>query len=232
MIIYNGIDLKGVAPVMIEDIHVSPIELSPTVRQRPIKFGADYVRMTGGVRTIAINFALLTMNRDERARQLMDVTKWARSNNPAPLVLPNYHDKYINCVCTALPEPSTRQWWESKLRLVFTAYDPYFVSLSERSVACGTAFSTYGDAEPLVQIRRTLSSAATNQTYSNGSESMTFSTIPAGNLVIDLNKQTAAVNGTSIMQYYPLTGASFLKPKLGQQTISGTGTVYWRERWE
>lgn len=231
MITFNGIDLEGVAPVMIEDIRVSPIELQPMARQRPIHFGADYVRMGGGSRTVAITFALLTMNRDERANQLTSITRWARSAEPAPLTLSTYHEKYLPCVCTSLPEPSTRQWWEAKLRLVFTAYDPYWVSTGENSVACGTQFSVVGDAPPLMQIRRTLTSAATNQTYSNGSESMTFSNVPAGNLVIDLNKQTAAVGNTSIMQYFPLTGSKFLTPKTGVQTITGNGTVYWRARW-
>jgi hypothetical protein len=50
--------------------------------------------------------------------------------------------------------------------------------------------------------------------------------------VIDLNRQTAAVGGVSIMQYWPLTGASFIIPKTGAMTITGTGTVKWRERWQ
>ena len=231
MITFNGIALEGVAPVMVEDIRVSPIEISPTVRQRPITWGAEYVRNHGNERTIAITFALLTMNRDQRAQQLMDITRWARSDKPAPLTLPNYHDMHIDCLCTSFPEPSTRQWWESKLRLVFTAYEPYFVSNSERSVACGTAFSTYGDAPPLVQIRHTAGSATTNRTYTDGTNTMTFTNIPAGNLVIDLNRQTAAVGDTSIMQYYSFT-SKFIAPHVGTQTISGQGTVYWRERWQ
>lgn len=60
---------------------------------------------------------------------------------------------------------------------------------------------------------------------------MSFTTIPKGSLVIDLNKQTAAVGNTSIMQYYKLNSA-FLLPRTGQQTITGTGTIKWRERWE
>ena len=59
---------------------------------------------------------------------------------------------------------------------------------------------------------------------------MTFSTIPAGDLVIDLNAQTAAVGGSSIMSGYSFA-SSWLAPRLGAQTITGTGTVYWRERW-
>jgi hypothetical protein len=82
-----------------------------------------------------------------------------------------------------------------------------------------------------MRIERTLSGSASNQTYGNGSESMTFSTIPAGDLKIDLNRQTATVGSTNIMQYYAFS-SSFLLPRTGVQTITGTGTVIWRERWD
>jgi hypothetical protein len=83
-----------------------------------------------------------------------------------------------------------------------------------------------------MRIERTVSgSAASNQSYSNSAQTMTFSLIPVGDMVIDLNAQTAAVGGTSIMQYYQPSG-SFIMPKTGIQTITGTGTVKYRERWE
>jgi hypothetical protein len=50
-------------------------------------------------------------------------------------------------------------------------------------------------------------------------------------MVIDLNAQTAQVGNTSIMQYYQPSG-SFIIPRTGAQTITGTGTVKYRERWE
>ena len=50
-------------------------------------------------------------------------------------------------------------------------------------------------------------------------------------MVIDLNNQTAKVRSNSIMQYYQPSG-SFIIPKTGTQTITGTGTVKYKERWE
>lgn len=232
MIVFNGVALEQVAPVKIVDVLVSPISMTPTARQRPVAWGADFVRMTGGSRTVSIEFALLTENRDDRQRQLQEITRWARSDAPGKLELLNRRGVYLEVICTALPEPSLRQWWESKLRVVFTTFDnPYWTSSELKSVACGTAFVVLGDAPPLMRIERTLSGSASNQTYGDGSESMTFSTIPAGNMVIDLNRQTAAVGNTNIMQYYAF-GSSFLLPRAGTQTITGTGTVKWRERWE
>lgn len=236
MIVFNGTALEQVAPVKIVDIRVSPIQMTATARERPIAWGADYVRMRGGSRTVAIEFALLTEDREKRQNELAAITKWARTDTPCKLTLPNRRGVYLEAICTALPEPSYRQWWESKLRIVFTTMDnPYWTSVAEKSVACGTAFVALGDAPPLMRIERTLGSATTaTQTYSNGSQSMSFSQLPAGNMVIDVTKQLATVTSgttvTNIMQYYTF-GSNFIIPKSGSQNITGTGTVYWRERW-
>lgn len=232
MIVFNGIALESVAPVSIEDIRVFPIKYSPVVRPRAVRFGSDFVRMVGGERTITLSFALLERNTVAREAFFRSLSVWAKTDAEYRLELPTDPTKYLTCVCTAKPEPSTRAWWENKLKLVFTCFDnPYWTSKEEKSVACGTAFTVQGDAPPLMRIERNLSSAASNQTYSNGTQSMSFSTISAGNMVIDLNSQTAKVGTTSIMQYYK-PSSSFLIPRTGSQTISGTGTVKYRERWE
>ena len=233
MIIFNGVALEQVAPVKVVDILVSPIQMTATARQRPVTWGADFVRMTGGIRTVSIEFALLTDDRETRQNQLAAITRWARSDKPGRLQIPNRRGMYLEAICTSLPEPSLRQWWESKLRLVFTTYDnPYWTSISEKSVSCGTAFTVLGDAPPMMKITRTLSSAVSStQTYSNGSEAMKFSAISSGSLVIDLNRQTAAVGTSSIMSNYTFD-SQFIIPKTGPQTITGTGTVKWRERWD
>ena len=232
MIYFDGLALEEVAPVMIEDIRVSPIKYNAIVRPRAVRFGSEFVRMGGGERTVTVLFALMDRNMVSRQASLQNVNAWAKTDKEYTLELPTAPDKYLKCVCTAHPEPSTRQWWEAKLRLVFTCYDdPYWVSKGEKTAACGAAFTVLGDAPPLMRIENTFSSAASNVTYSNGTQSMTFSAIPAGNMVIDLNRQTAAVGTTSIMPYYAPAGA-FIMPKTGTQTISGTGTVKYRERWE
>ena len=82
----------------------------------------------------------------------------------------------------------------------------------------------------MMRIERTLASAVANQTYASGGKSMFFEQIPAGRMLIDLNKQTAEVSGTSIMQYFGKT-SKFIEPRTGNITISGTGTVVYRERW-
>ena len=89
MIYFDSVSLESVAPVKVDDIHVSPVPLSPVTRQRAIRFGADYVRMGGGARTVNITFALLEMNRDTRRKQLDAITNWAQVGQKKWLQLPN-----------------------------------------------------------------------------------------------------------------------------------------------
>ena len=232
MIVYNGVSINSVANVSIEDIKISPIAYNPVVRPRAIRFGADFVRMGGNGRTVTVSLAVLDNSMISRQEAFLNLAKWARSDAEYMLELPNDPNKYLMCVCTAKPEPSTRSWWENKLKLVFSCFsNPFWTAKNEKSVACGTQFNVLGDAPPLMRIERTLNSSASNQTYSNGTESMTFSTSPSGGMIIDLNNQTAEVSGTSIMQYYQPSG-SFLIPRTGVQTITGAGTVKYKERWE
>lgn len=230
MISFNGVNLEDIAPVKIEDIRVSPMNIQPVDRQR-IGFGQDFVRMTGGQRTITITFALLVQNRDERYEYLEAIKSWAVPFSECPLILPMSKDKHFDCRCTGYPEPSYRQWWESKLRLVFTTFEnPYLTSNDEVRANVGQQIAISGTAPPLMRIERLLTSRVANQTYACNGRSMLFTQIPAGNMVIDLNKQTAEVGGTSIMQYFSKT-SRFIQPETGNMTITGTGTVIYRERW-
>lgn len=230
MIKFDGVDLETIAPVKFDDIRVSPIQTTPVARQR-VGFGQDYVRMTGANRTITIVFALLEQDKDARYKALEAIKEWAKPYEEHVLTLPMYTDKHFDCICTGYPEPSYRQWWESKLRLVFTTFNnPYLTSDEEIRAQCGVQFSIGGTAPPMVQIVRSLTSNVSNQTYAANGQSMFFSTIPAGTMTIDLNKQTAEVGGVSIMRYFSNT-SRFIKPVTGNITISGTGTVIYRERW-
>ena len=231
MIVFNGTALESVAPVMIEDIRISPISLGVTARERPVRFGADFVRMTGGSRTVAITFSVLTENREARTRQLQAITDWARTEAEGILKLPDLPERYLNCICTGLPEPSARQWWESKLRLVFsTVSDPYWNDIEEKHEACGTAFTVLGSAPPRMQIRYTNPSSG-GLIYSDGTDTITLGSVGAGNLMIDLNHQTIQLGSSSIMNQYSF-GSSFIQPRTGNITITGSGNVYWRERWQ
>lgn len=232
MIIFDHVEMTDVAPVKIEDITVSPIALSPVARQRAIEFGADFVRMGGGTRTVTISFALLDANNADREAEMQAIRDWAKINGEYTLELPEFANKHLECVCTSFPDHSYRKWWENKLKLTFTCFNnPYWTSNEVIEVPCGTLFSIGGSAQPLMTIERSGVVPLTNQSYSNGTNIMTFSSIPAGSMVIDLNRQTAAIGSTSIMRYYVPT-SSWIVPKIGAyQNITGAGTVKYRERW-
>lgn len=237
MIVYDGISLNSVANVRIKDIAVSPIEYAETTRPRAIRGGSDFVRSRAGTRTVTITFALPDIDKVNRQKALMAISEWAKNDKEYKIELPGHPEHFLKGTCTDKPSPSLRQWWESKLQLVFTCYsDPYWNSIAEKSVACGTAFVVLGDAPPLMRIERTVSgSAVTNQSYGLDGRTVTFSTIPVGNTTIDLDNQLAySVNNnvtTDLMQYYNVN-SKFLIPRTGSQTISGTGTVKYRERWQ
>lgn len=237
MIVYDGISLNSIAGIKIKDVQVSPIAYDEVTRPRAIRGGSDFVRSRAGTRTVTITFALIEENDINRQASLLAVSQWAKNDKEYKLELPGHPEHYLMAICTDKPEPSLRQWWESKLRLVFTCYEnPYWNSMAEKSVACGTAFFALGDAPPLMRIERTVTgSAASNQSFALDGRTITFSTIPVGDAVIDLDKQIAySVNGsttTDLMQYYNVN-SKFLIPRTGLQTITGTGTVKYRERWQ
>ena len=230
MIVFDGIDLQDIAPVKIEDIRVSPIQLIPVARQK-VGFGQNFVRMDGKQRTVTITFALATEDLNERYQQLQRIAEWAQPYKEKALSLPMFDNRYLECMCVGYPDPSYRQWWESRLTLVFITYaNPYWTSDNEIRANCGTQFTVNGSAPPLMRIERRLTSKIANQTYACKGKSMVFDRIPAGSMVIDLNKQTAEVSGASIMQYFTKT-SKFIDPSTGNMTITGVGTVVYRERW-
>lgn len=232
MVIFNNVSIEEIPGLMVEDIQVSPIELSPLMRQRPIRFGADYVRITGGTRTVTVSFALLQMDRDYRSKLLMEVTKWARTDTPGKLQVTGYNDMYLMALCTQLPAPSSRQWWEDGLKVVFTAFEPYWISETVKSAQVNESFTVMGTAPPLMRIEKTISQVIQNVSWACGGDTMLFTDLPAGSLVIDLDRQTAVVGSTNVMDRFTL-GSTFIRPRPGGQLILGTsGTIFWQERWE
>ena len=179
-IVFDGVSLNSIANVRIEDVRVSPIELEDTARPRAINAGSVFIRGRKGTRTISVTFGLLDENIINRQKAIQAIYQWAKDDQEYRLELPGHPEHYLMAVCTGKPEPSLRQWWESNLRLTFTCFEnPYWNAMYEKSVNCGTQFTVLGDAPPLMRIERTVSgSSASNQSYSNGAQTMTFSTIP------------------------------------------------------
>lgn len=232
MIVFNDVDLTENIPVDIEDIYVSPIQLTPIARERSIAWGADLARINGGTRDIIVTFALLKENRAEREDLLQQLRDWAKVGAEGVIHLPHFENRHLEAAVVQLPDATYRKWWESKLKIVFRCFNnPYWTSDEQVEVPCGTVFSIGGSAPPIMTINRNGVTPLTQQTYTSGDENIIFKTIPAGNAIIDLNKKTAAIGNTSIMQYYVPT-ATWITPKVGaNQVVNGQGTIKYRERW-
>ena len=239
MILYDNIDISSVADVRVEDVRVSSVKYAPLARSRATSPGSVFVRNRADSRTVIVTFALLKEDRNARQAALDAISAWAKTDQEYRLELPGHPYHFLNAVCTEKPDPSLRQWWEGKLRLVFKCFDdPYWNAKQEKSAACNSDFFVIGDAPPRMRIERDLSAEATNQEYwfveykNNAGyirEKMYFSSIPAGHMVIDLTEQTAKVGSSSIMQYYNIN-SKFGIARIGAQSVTGTGTVKYRER--
>ena len=231
MILFDGIDMQSVANVKIEDVRVSSIQYAPLARARSSSAGSVFVRNRPGTRTVTVTFALLKQERVSRQAALSAISAWAKTDREYKLELPGHPGRFLTATCTAKPDPSLRQWWEGKLKIVFTCYnDPFWNDNVEKSAACGTEFFVLGDAPPRMRIERTLAADASEQGYTMDGKTITFLTIPQGDMVIDLYAETATVDGVDIMQYYTIASRW---PELhpGTNEVTGTGTVKYRERW-
>jgi phage-related protein len=107
MIVFDGKSLESVANVKIEDVRVSPIDYDPVTRPRAIRGGSEFVRNRAGTRTVAITFALLDDNKVSRQAQLLAISEWAKTDKEYRLDLPGHPNRFLMCVCTAKPEPTT-----------------------------------------------------------------------------------------------------------------------------
>ena len=237
MIVYDGISLNSIAGVKVKDVQVSPIAYDEVTRPRAISGGSVFVRSRAGTRTVVITFALIEENDINRQNALLAISQWAKNDKEYRLELPGHPEHYLMAICTDKPEPSLRQWWESKLRLVFTCYDnPYWNSKYERSFLTSASYDTtvfiQGDAPPLLRITRDNRSTIV-RTMSLDGQAITFNnSLPAGILEIDVNKQIVTVDGNSAMQYYVPTSRFFV-PHPGSQVIRGGGCYFrFRERWQ
>ena len=122
MIIYKGISITDVAPADIADIVVSGVKRNVVARERMTHAGSVFVRVTDQTRQVTITLANRTNDPDTRLSEIDAINAWAAGDQPGKLVLPYRDGKYLMALCTSFVEPSYRQWWDSKLKLVFTCY--------------------------------------------------------------------------------------------------------------
>lgn len=233
MIVYRGISITDVAPVEIADIVVGTVKRNAVTSERPTRPGVNFVRITDNIRTVAITIADLTNDEETRLAEIDAINAWAAGDEPGRLVLPYRDGKYLDAVCTQYIEPSYRQWWETKLKLTFTAYDPYFNDPAERTAALGTAVRFTGSAEPLIRIETTLAAAASELEWTDGTNTLTLSgEIPAGKITVNLNRQTVTdKDGNSLSSLITLASRFPEITRVMNISCDDGGNLVWRERY-
>lgn len=237
MITYNGISITDVAPVDIADIVVGTVKRSAVTRQRPIRPGAEFVRITDQTRTVNITLADRTNDEETRLDEIDAINAWAASAEPGKLILPYRGGKYLNAICTQYIEPSYRQWWETKLKLTFTCFDPYFYDPVEKQVDShigGATITLTGSAEPTMRITQYLdASSAQSLTWTvNGVTTTISGTIPAGAYTLDVNKQTVTnMEGESVSSLLTLASRFPTFSKSMTVYTNVDSTIFWRERY-
>ena len=228
MIIFGNAALEDAAPVRVRDITVFMPDMRPIAADRVYPAGQEYAGMRVGARRVVIRFALDAEDMAQRAGHLRAVTQWASGMDIRPLRLPGYDGMHLMAVCTAHPDFDARAWWRDDLRLELTAFDPYWRADAERRAAAGDVFIG-GSAPPEMRIEYRNEQAG-DCLWSDGIDEMRFSGVPPGLLVIDLNRQTALLDGTGVMDRFDPTG-TFPLPRAGRFRLAGPGEIVWRERW-
>ena len=132
MLLFNGVAFEDVAAVNVVDIVVSPITQAVTAVDRAVLSGSDFVRIRGKTRTITVTFALLDQDRDARCESMEAIRRWAASDKPQRLMLPDRIGQYIDAICTTFPQLSIRERWAVG-KIVFTSYEPFFTGTAARA---------------------------------------------------------------------------------------------------
>lgn len=233
---YNGELLQHAVPgAQVTRVVVQPIPIIVSKLNRIAGDGAYRVRQRRGERTITV-FVEQKVKAGEaeftafaRALRL-----WAESEIEAPLRLPDYPDKYLNCALTQIQNYDLNEWYKP-IQLVFTASDdPHFCSDQLSSGRVGTAFTVVGDAPANMVISHTVRSTLTNPqwTLASGYIVALNGTYTSGVIEIDTKRGYVTRNGNSLMgDLLPIS--RFYSYPRGTHIITGPsgGVISWRERW-
>ena len=223
MIWFGGRCVYDAAPVMIKDIVVGDVPLTPIRRRMALGFGEVYAGMCGGAREVTVRFGLP----EGDTASLEALRTWAAGDAPKKLCLEGYEGRYLSAVLTAFPERHFQNLYQD-YAMTFTAFDPYWVSEEERRVPCGERFFVGGNAPPLARIEADVPGGAAE--WSDGARTMRFTGLPAGRVTVDLVRGTAFVGTESVMAGFDLL-SDFIRIGTGWQRVTGAGNLFLRERW-
>ena len=235
MVRFNEVDLESIGKeIRIIDVNVSAPSILPTIINPDLIDGALFSRSNYGERTVTVTFVIMTDDKARRSELFRELYLWADIKSTHSLVVPQEPDGYLDAVCTSLPDASSASYWD-QLELVFTAYDPYFHSFNENQSVIGSDFTiTRHDC-----LDWRIEFSVPNQIQypawrHNSGKEIAFSTMQAGDLVIDSKTQTAYIDDLSALPNLMLGSRFFTLPNGNNRIIpinGAGGYITWRERW-
>jgi phage-related protein len=228
MIRFNNIALESIVPFLRNTISVSPPKVDLTWQDKTLAHGSRFMRRRYEPREIKIDIYLPIVSAEQRAHFINLIYGWVNYDEPMPLELPNIPGKYIMASAEKLPDPTTREWWE-KLSITFIAGDPFFIDSSYSAATNGTVFAVYGDSVASAYIIE--SGVSINPSWVlDGDKSISLDGAFIGTMKIDLDDNMVYLDDISQMEYVTLASRFFeLVP--GIHTITGAGTLYYKQRW-
>lgn len=231
MLSFNGIALEDIAPALMSNIEIDAPSVKATSADHPISAGEYFVRIKRGTRKVKVTFYIPESDRSNRAEYMDLVATWASSAEPKQLILPNQPGKYLNAICTQFPDYSTSEWTE-KPSIVFTAFEPAFTDISESIAPCGLPFQIGGNAPASGYILNVNAASVTDPSWvMDGVETIALSgTFAAGTIKVDLDDKVVYLGTVPQMTKVTLQSRFFeLAP--GLHTITGNGSLFYRQRW-
>ena len=233
MLRFNGIDITDISDALETLVKVSTPEIILDSIPTAIADGEQFARLRYGKRSITLEFTIFETDMQLRTSILRDIKAWGVSRTPLHLEVPQEDNGYLIAICTQLPTDNADRPTDD-IEMVFTALDPYYYSRAEKLASVSSRALVLHDTEPNWRIEQAVTAELTSPSWSINGKTLTFTTIPAGALVLDGNTETATLDGGTILT--ALSGDSRF-PQLAKganqiEVANGAGgTIYWRERW-
>lgn len=233
MLEFNGQQITDIADVGILDIKVGNAPPVLNTRSIPARDGQYFVQKTYGPRQISVSFTLMEPSIEKRLWFVDRLNEWLSPRKSCELRIGVVPFKHLLAVCTKNLSISMRDWWED-LSIVFTAYDPAFVSDVEKSAPMNTRFIVSGSESPAWRIEQQGGAALqTPRWVCNGKHiELSGDIVPSG-LTIDAVKRTIGNHLGPLMTRLTLDSGFFdLYPGMNEVITSGGagGRIFWRER--
>lgn len=232
--IYNGHDLSPWLRCNPQRPILPPVENS--TQEVPGRDGSRLTRSKLGALSIPVKVRLKARRGEDVAELRHMLAAMLRSEEPAPLVLPDDPTRYHLAVLDGSSDLD-RLWYTGSAELTFLCPDPVaYGEAREAAMDTSAAVHVAGThpASPVVTARPGSASRYRVTLTDSGEYVEVSAPFNASSvLVIDCAAQHCTINGASADRYVALASDYFdLVPGLNRLTAtSGSTTVEWRERW-